>query len=167
MDQLVGYAEQREAIDEQYGPLEFVMPGDLDEVKNLNPALVWTLRAPENDSFITNGYFNTDDLEGFYIASKPCLEPLGTLFAVDVLGFDCEDCEDEDQAESCLSCQGTQLVFIDLQEVVKRREVNLGSAAAIWSQRVPGGTFGEICVPSDYLNTEHSRNLPRPAWITF
>jgi hypothetical protein len=165
MDQLAEYAKKRKAIDEQYGPLEFVMPGDMDEVKNLNPALVWTLRAPESDSFITNGCFDTDDLEGFYKASKPCLEPLGTVFAMDVLGFDCEDCEDEEEAESCLSCQGTQLIFIDLQEVIKRGEIDISSSEAIWSQRVPGGTFGEICVPADYLNTDHSQQLPRPSWI--
>ena len=165
MDQLVEVTAKRKSIEDKYGPLEFIMPGDIDEARNLNPAMVWTLRCPESDSFITNGCFDTDDLEGFYKASKPCLEPLGTMFAFDCLAFECMDCEDEDEAASCLSCQGAQAVYLDLQEVIKRREVDLNSADDIWSQRVPGGTFGEVCVPSDYLNTDHSRSLPRPPWI--
>ena len=165
VDKLSEVAIQRKAIEEEFGPLEFVMPGDIAEARSHDPHRVWTLRSPSNDSFITNGCFDTDDLEGFYVAAKACPNDLGTVFAFDVLGFDCDDCDDEDEAEDCLSCQGTQLVFIDLQEVIKRGEVDLNSGDAIWTQRVPGGTFGEICVPSDYLNTPHSQSLPRPPWV--
>jgi hypothetical protein len=165
MDDLVKVIAKRKAIEENYGPLEFIMPGDVEEAQMQNPALIWTLRSPENDSFLTNGFFATDDVEGFYKAAKPCLEPLGTIFAEEVLGFDCEDCEDEESAEKCLSCQGSQMIYIDLQEIVARGEVDLNSGSEIWSQRVPGATFGEICVPADYLNTPHSKSLPRPHWV--
>jgi hypothetical protein len=161
MKDLVAKAAKRKQIEDLFGPLTFVLPGDADQVSELNPAFVWTLRSPEYESFITNGFFNTDDLEGFYRAAKPCLEPLGTIFALDVLAFDCEDCL-EDQDEDCQSCLGEQVLFIDLQEVISRNEIDLESEPAIWSQRVPGGTFGQICVPSDYLINA----LPRPWWVS-
>jgi hypothetical protein len=158
-------AAKRKQIEDQFGPLNFVLPGDADQVRELNPAFVWTLRSPENDSILTNGFFETDDLDGFYQAARPCLEPFGTIFAFDVISIDCEDCN-EGQDAVCQSCLGEQLLFIDLQEVILRKEIDLQSDDAIWSQRVPGGTFGEICVPADYLNTEHSRSLPRPYWVS-
>lgn len=162
---LVQTLAKRKSIEDLYGPLEQVSEAEVETGK-INPAFIWTVRSAELDSFMSNGIIPCGDLlEMYYRAAKPCLEPVDTVFAVDVLGFDCEACDDLDDPNDCLSCQGSLSIFIDIQEVISRNSIDFSDGNEIWSQRVPGGTFGEVCVPADYENSTHSRSLPRPPWV--
>ena len=164
-DYLVKLLHERKNIEDSYGPLEIVSQEELVE-EDVSPSLIWTVKSSGLDSVISNGLIECgDQLEFYYKAAKPCLQAFESLTAIDVLGFECDDCEELEDPDECLSCQGSQNIFIDLQEVISRNEIDFSSADAIWSQRVPGGTFGEICVPADYDNSAHTRSLPRPPWL--
>lgn len=165
-DYLVQVLAKRKQIEDLYGPLEPISE-DEAESGSVNPAFLWTVRSANLDSFLSNGLIPSGDLlEMYYKSEKPCLEPVDSVSGIDVLGFDCEACEDLEDPDECLSCQGSYNIFIDIQEVIQRATIDFTSGEQIWSQRVPGGTFGEVCVPADYENSDHSRSLPRPPWLS-
>jgi hypothetical protein len=165
-DQLVSVLAQRKKIEDLYGPLEQISEEEV-ESGSVNQAFIWTVRSAELDSFMSNGLIACGDLlEMYYRSAQPCLEPADTVTAVDVIGLDCDACDDLEDPEDCLSCQGSLSIFIDIQEIIKRDSIDFSSGEQIWGQRVPGGTFGEVCVPADYENSAHSRSLPKPPWLS-
>lgn len=149
----------------EFGPFEWIgHPDDIqDEILSVDGNLLWTEREP-SDTVITNGVFHTDDVVGVYRSHRPWVLDEGAIIVASVLSFECDACHG-DGDEGCIDCAGSGLIVLDLDEIASRRTIDPNDASAIWSQRVPGGHFGEICVPDDYDSTAHSRTLPRPSWL--
>jgi len=141
----------------RYGPLESL---DEEDVDHVDPALVWSEVEGSEYIALVNGYADHDDCTGWYYQASQPFDGDQLLLFTTVAYLGCEYCEDD--PDECTGCQGSGTVALEIEEIVARSKTDIGSAAEIWSQRVPGGTLDRIQLPIDY---EQWPDLPRPPWL--
>lgn len=127
---LVRLVSDLDKLINQYGPFRVL---DATEAQEVDEGLVWTQVEGSEYVGIKQGYFENDS-DMYYLAAHACSDDHGVI-TTDAF-FECEFCDDND--EDCPECEGSRLIFIDIEAIVLEKKIDFESPEAIWSQRSPG-----------------------------
>jgi hypothetical protein len=99
-----------------YGPytwLEF----DDTMISETESSLIWSSLSLNDEVYISNCFDESDECNGFFVATKPYIADEGTLFVTTHVNVQCAanvDCDPD-----CHSCGGLGYMSIDIEEMSK------------------------------------------------
>lgn len=136
--QLVALAAEYLEFQAQYGPFRQISQ---EAAKASDSNYVWTALSSAG-RFLQNGYFEGVSTFLYFLASRPCNGPQQSRSYTTVAWVECKDCDGTElRPEGCEKCEWSGGFVFDLDQIVNSSSIDLGSEEAIWSQRVPSGSF--------------------------
>ena len=100
----------------EYGPYVY-FDGEDSKIAEIDPSLIWSSLSLNDEDYISNCFDESDECNGFYVATKQYTADEGTLFVTTHVNVQCAanlDCDPD-----CLSCGGLGYMSIDIEEMSK------------------------------------------------